>query len=85
MAWRWCVGWRRRTGWGVTTRLAHASGLWVETTLAGPQPTTLQELGSCLTDLKRDAINAMLAIEGETDDEANFADGHVIVASAERA
>jgi hypothetical protein len=69
----------------VTTRLAHASGQWVETTLAVPQPATLQELGSCLTYLKRYAINAVLAIEGETDDDATLADGHEIVASAERA
>lgn len=69
----------------VTTRLAHASGQWVETALAVPQPATLQELGSAVTYLKRYAINALLAIEGETDDDGNLADDHTIVASSERA
>jgi hypothetical protein len=69
----------------VTTRLAHASGQWVETALAVPQPATLQELGSAVTYLKRYAINALLAIEGETDDDGNLADDNTIVASGERA
>jgi hypothetical protein len=68
----------------VTTRLAHASGQWVETALAVPQPATLQELGSAVTYLKRYAINALLAIEGETDDDGNLADDNTIVASGER-
>jgi ERF superfamily len=69
----------------VTTRLAHASGPWVETTLAVPQPATLQELGSAVTYLKCYAINTLLTIEGETDDDGNLADDNTIVASGEPA
>ena len=62
----------------VTTRLAHASGQWLETQISLPQPDTLQELGSLITYVKRYAINALLAIEGETDDDANLADGNAV-------
>lgn len=69
----------------VTTRLAHASGQWLETSLAVPRPATLQELGSCVTYLKRYSINGLLGIEGDTDDDANGADGHTIVTQTDRA
>jgi hypothetical protein len=42
----------------VTTRLAHRSGQWIEDTIAVPRPAKLQELGSCITYLKRYGASA---------------------------
>jgi ERF superfamily protein len=62
----------------VTTRLAHKSGQWVEDAIALPRPAKVQELGSLITYAKRYAINALLGIEGETDDDGNAADGNAV-------
>jgi len=62
----------------VTTRLGHSSGQWLESDLAvslgdddGPQ-----QIGSCITYLKRYSLCSMLGIAAEEDDDGNTASGN---------
>ena len=70
---------------GITTRLLHRSGQWMETTLpmplvpapskAGkpPKPIGPQQAGSAITYGRRYAIGAMLFLITDTDDDGNQA------------
>lgn len=53
----------------VTTRLCHASGEWMESTVGVPLATpTAQALGSVITYLRRYALAAMVGVAPEDDD-----------------
>lgn len=61
---------------GLTTRLLHESGEWLEQTLwALPAASGPQAHGSLLTYLRRYALSAVACIASEEDDDANAAQG----------
>lgn len=57
----------------VTTRLAHLSGEWMETTISAPAATDIQKLGSSISYLRRYSLMAMLALAADDDDDGNTA------------
>jgi hypothetical protein len=63
----------------VTTRLAHASGQWVESAINVGRHGKLQELGSAITYGRRYGISTLLGIQTDDDDDANAADGNTIL------
>lgn len=58
------------------TRLVHCSGQWVESTLEFVQQSSLQDVGSALTYLKRYTLCGLLGVTADEDDDANAADGN---------
>lgn len=61
----------------VETRLAHASGEWIESTLAiKPDDLSPQKIGSAVTYARRYALSAMVGVASEEDDDGNAAEGN---------
>lgn len=62
----------------VTTRLIHSSGEWIETVLTtGIDPQAkIQTLGSGITYLRRYALQAIVGVVAEEDDDGNGAQGN---------
>lgn len=60
---------------GVTTRIMHSSGEWIEDTISVPiphnKPNTAQEAGIIITYLRRYSVTAFLGIAGEADTDGN--------------
>jgi hypothetical protein len=67
----------------VITRLCHTSGQWLQSQINVGRPTKLQALGSAITYAKRYTIAGLLAVQADEDDDANGADGNMIVAQAQ--
>lgn len=66
-------------GQQVTTRLLHASGQWIETSLPiQVEGNGNQKFGSALTYGRRYSIIALLALAAEEDDDGNAADGNEV-------
>jgi hypothetical protein len=63
-------------------RLQHASGQYMESTITVPRPVKMQELGSCLTYIKRYCTQGVLGVQADDDDDANAADGNAITQQA---
>lgn len=66
---------------GVTTRLIHTSGEWVEDTMIAPlsklaKMNEYQVAGSIITYFRRYALSAMVGIASEDDNDANFNKGN---------
>jgi hypothetical protein len=61
-----------QNGVAVTTMIAHASGEWMRATVAMPLPerATAQNLGACVSYLRRYAIASIAMLTGEEDDDA---------------
>lgn len=55
----------------VTTLLTHSSGQWIEESAGFPLPdkATVQQMGSCITYLRRYALAAIVGIVGDEDDD----------------
>jgi hypothetical protein len=61
----------------VETRLAHASGEWLESALAmKPDDLSPQKVGSAVTYARRYALSAMVGVFSEEDDDGNAAQGN---------
>jgi hypothetical protein len=67
----------------VITRLCHTSGQWLQSQINVGRPTKLQALGSAITYAKRYTIAGLLAVQADEDDDANGADGNLIVAQTQ--
>lgn len=70
-----------------TTTLMHESGEWRSSTLQlpGEAPTSAQEFGSQVTYARRYALQCVLGVAAEEDDDANGADGNEVGAKKTRA
>lgn len=64
---------------GLTSMLTHESGGYLSARMALPDVSDVQALGSAVTYLRRYAIQAMLGIAAEEDDDGNRAAGNVAV------
>lgn len=63
---------------GLTTRLVHTSGEWMESTYAmKPVKDTPQDRGSAITYQRRYAVGAILSLNIDEDDDGNGASGRV--------
>jgi hypothetical protein len=63
---------------GLTTRLCHKSGEWMEATYSmKPVKDTPQDRGSAITYQRRYAVGAILSLNIDEDDDANKASGKV--------
>jgi hypothetical protein len=61
----------------VETRLIHASGEWLESTLAvKPEDVAPQKIGSAITYARRYALSCMVGVASEEDDDGNAAQGN---------
>jgi hypothetical protein len=61
----------------VETRLLHASGEWLESTLAmKPDDLSPQKIGSAVTYARRYALSSMVGVASEEDDDGNGAQGN---------
>jgi hypothetical protein len=66
---------------GLTTRLMHESGEWMEETFTvTPSKNDPQGVGSAITYQRRYALGAVLGIATEDDDDGNAASGPVVPA-----
>jgi hypothetical protein len=64
---------------GLTTRLTHTSGEWMESTYTmKPVKDTPQDRGSAITYQRRYAIGAILSLNIDEDDDANKASGREV-------
>lgn len=63
---------------GVTTRLMHESGQWVESVIPLPQAQDMQKLGSAITYARRYGLSAICCIAADEDDDANATAGEPI-------
>lgn len=69
----------------VTSRLAHASGEWIESDLSLlPETDDPQKCGSVITYGKRYLLTSMLAISADEDDDGNTGSGNHVANSEER-
>lgn len=68
----------------LSTRLMHASGQWLESSVNVGRHAKMQEMGSSLTYARRYAITGLLGISADDDDDANAADGNAMVSQASR-
>jgi len=61
----------------MTTRLVHSSGEWIETALSSEvdPDAKIQTLGSAITYLRRYALQAIVGVVAEEDDDGNAAQG----------
>lgn len=68
---------------GLTTLLLHESGERLGGTVGLPATDDIQGFGSAITYLRRYAIQALLGIAAEEDDDGNRASGHIAAPQAE--
>jgi hypothetical protein len=58
---------------GLTTRLMHTSGQWVESDILLPACADMQKMGSAITYARRYSLSAICGIAADEDDDANAA------------
>jgi hypothetical protein len=70
----------------MSTTILHVSGEWLESDelSVSPERATAQGAGSVITYLRRYQMDAVLGITGETDDDANSDETHVLGSPAPR-
>ena len=70
----------------VTTILTHSSGQWIEESAGFPLPdkSTVQQMGSCITYLRRYTLAAICGIVGDEDDDGEGDRGTRTTATAQR-
>lgn len=69
----------------VTMRLLHGSGQWIESSLSCIAPDKWQAIGSAITYATRYQLNALLGLAADDDDDANAADGNVMLTRRDKA
>lgn len=69
---------------GLVTMLLHESGAYIDGRVELPNNVDIQGLGSAVTYLRRYAIQAMLGIAAEEDDDGNRAAGNTVKADVEK-